>query len=93
VVDRRNRALQPGFHLVEVKKSIRLPDGMEAVPRSNWEEGLQHGGARKDKPAVNPCGGGMKTLLLNNGDTKHECTYCGKKWLLSSDDSKIRGVP
>ena len=101
-LDSRNMSLQPGLYYVEVKKLMSLPDGMEAVscgdwrsgrpvPCGAWDVGFKHGDARKDKPEVNPCGGDINTLLLNNIDMKYECTRCQKTWLQSSDDSKTEG--
>jgi len=94
-LDPRNMSLQPGLYHVEVKKPMRLPDEMETVPctKNNYDEGFKHGGAPKYNPKGNPCGGGMKTLLLNNGDMEYVCTICQKKWLQSSDSSQIRGKP
>ena len=82
--DPKSRSLQPGFYLIEVERPINLPDGIKAVPRGSIEAGFKHGDARKDKPEIKLCGGDIKSLLLNNGDIKYECTRCRGTWIRSS---------
>jgi len=90
--DSRNMSLQPGLYLVQVKKPMKLPDGMQPAPCSTMEAGFKHGDAPKNKPEVKSCNGAIKTLILNNGKMKYECTRCRKTWLQSSD-GKIEGLP